>query len=444
MRISTYILLLAPLLCGHDPAHGQWAPAGMPDTAHTFDQVWSDGQYVFYAGRPDGPQLNNSLARYANGQWDMLDTLAGSLIHTVVAWQDTLFVGGSFDFQNRAVMYRENEMWRSYGDFDHGSVVRRLRVLDDTLYAVGSFDTIDGALFNGVAKRVGGHWEPVGSFPQPDQIFLDIVSYRDTLVVIGSSHFPQGRGISYLAPGADQWQLLGPGILGGMSGAHSLAVYQDRLYVGGQISVQAGNAGQEIMRWTGTQFEPLGDGLQFTYGNLSSFCDVRAMVEHDGLLYVGGGCNYSGELQSRGVAIWDGEQWCSLPGDPTQGNGVSGMDFLGDTLFIACGYYADDQWVNLAAKYIGDLQGGYCTSELGVSEAVRPTISVVPTAGGDWQVLGLDLGRHTYTVVDALGRIVVQGTVQGSAAILPGTGLSSGSYVVRFDESGTARIHVLR
>ncbi len=378
-----------------------------------------------------------ALAKYADGTWSALGPIDG-FTFSVVKYRDTLLIGGYFDMgigtTSLCVEFYDGDAWQPYGEFDYGADVRRLRVINDTLYAVGSFSSVDGQVSNGVAKRVGGTWVPVGAFPDPGQIVLDIVEYRDTLVVIGYVTFPTGRGIAYLDTDG-QWKLLGPGILGGMSGAHSLAVYQNDLYVGGQISLPAGNAGQEIMKWNGTAFEGLGQGLQWSENNTSSFCDVRAMVEHDGLLFIGGGCNYAGGIPSHGVAVWDGTRWCSVPGQPNQQQGIMGMDFYRDTLFITCGYIADGDSVNLAAKFVGTDYIDSCAASVGIGEIVPPgavTPTIAQTADGQWQVSGLSAGQHPYVVIDALGRLVQNGSLPGGdRSVIPTNDLKMGVYLVR-------------
>lgn len=311
-----------------------------------------------------------------------------------------------------------------------------LRVIDDTLYAVGSFSLVDSVPCGGVAKRVGGTWLPVGTFPDPIHSVMDIVKYRDTLVVIGNADFDAGRGIAYLDGG--EWKLLGPGILGGMSGAHSLAVYQNDLYVGGQISLAAGNPGQEIMRWTGSAFEGLGEGLQFTENNYTSFCDVRSMVEKDGLLFVGGGCNFIGGMESRGVAVWDGSRWCSVPGDPITGGGVFGMDFYRDTLFIATGNYADDNWVNLAAKFVGASYIDSCAAPVGVEEfpvvSDPGALSWIDRQDGSAMVQGLPRGSTPYAILNMQGAMIARGRLQSdgvSPTYVELPSMSPGVYLFR-------------
>jgi hypothetical protein len=396
-------------------AQPNWTAAGLPGHPYPFQQVWANGDSaIYYAGAVDSFE-ENSLLQYANGAWEMLGPLDG-LIYSVVVYRDTLLVGGDFDYQDQipapatCVKWWNGSAWLPFGAFPQYSNVRRLRVINDTLFAVGGFYCSDTTACNGVMQW-HGTWTSVGHFPDVNagsgiQI-TDIASYGGSLVVIGNADFDSGRSIAYLA--GDEWQVLGPGILGGFAGPHALAVYQGDLYVGGQIPLSAGNPGQEIMRWNGSTFEGLGLGLQIAEGNFSSFCDVRAMVEHDGLLFIGGGCNYAGGLESRGVAVWDGTGWCSVPGDITSNNSaIYGMDFYRDTLFAACGWIVKGDSVNMAAKYVGPSYTGACTGPIGVPESEGPEDpQVFPNPTSEVLTISTSSGASlSLTIVDALGRIV--------------------------------------
>ena len=138
------------------------------------------------------------------------------------------------------IAYWADSTWQLYGDLDHA--VWKLRVLDDTLYAVGSFDMADGQPANGIARRQGGQWVPVGQLPADEMNWWDVTKYQGRLITLGNGYINGLRGIYELVN--DEWSVLGPGFTGGISGAQSMVEFQGDLYVGGQILLQEGNAGQ--------------------------------------------------------------------------------------------------------------------------------------------------------------------------------------------------------
>ncbi|HRT54776.1 MAG TPA: hypothetical protein P5291_11875, partial [Flavobacteriales bacterium] len=234
-----------------------WASAGLPGTSVVLQEVYAtpNEDTLYYCGTL---QLNgvswwasNSIMRLTAQGWDTLGVVHG-VVTTVVHWHDTLVVGGAFTTVNSDTMYNVaahvNGNWLPFGVFQDLSV-RRLRIIDEELYAVGSFDSVDGdTTIVGIAVRRGGAWHRVGnSVEQDDPQLLDLTSYNGSIAAIGLMGNEDGRGIMQLIDST--WQLVGPGIQGGLSGAHSIMEYQGDLYVGGQLRLGEGNAGQDIMRW---------------------------------------------------------------------------------------------------------------------------------------------------------------------------------------------------
>jgi hypothetical protein len=431
-------LLLAALV--EIQAQPFWAAAGLPERCNPMRQVYapeSAGDEVYIVGRIilDTSAFwypLNPVMRYAAGSWDTLGYVQWGFIESIVEYHDTLIIGGNFTLTDdgtacEGILYWANGAWHPYGDLEHQ--VRRLRVLDDTLYATGGFHSADGQPAMGIARREGGQWVPVGTVQDPDVLMLDVIKYQGHLIAIGNGYINGLRGIFQFD--GTQWSALGQGIVGGVSGGACLAVYGGDLYVGGQLSIPEGNAGQEIMRWDGSAFHAVGTGLQWQLGDLLSFSTCADMKVHDGLLWVCGGFNYAGGVEAHGVATWDGSRWCGVQGDLVryQNGGVASMDFYGDTLFVACGDTADGQYMNKAAKFIGTSYADTCSGPVGVPafesqadmqvayNAVLGLITVQASVFGEVVVIG------------PLGQVVAR--TRGRNLHVPTAGWSPGIYMVR-------------
>lgn len=406
---------------------------------------------IYYSGRTvldTGSywSAKNPVLRYSTGQWDTLGYLPTPVIYSVVLYHDTLMAGGGFTTLDdgtpaEGIAYWDGSAWQLYGDLDHA--VWKLRVLDDTLYAVGSFDHADGQPANGIARRQGGQWVPVGQLPADQMLWVDVIKYQGRLVTIGNGYINGLRGIFQLVN--NEWSVLGPGFVGGISGAQCLEVYQGDLYVGGQILLQEGNAGQSIMRWDGTAFHPVDSGLQANFNDFSSIATAACMTVHNNLLWVGGGFNYASGVEAHGVATWDGIRWCGVPGDLVNyvGGGVVSMDFYHDTLFVTSGDTADGQYVNQGAKFIGSSYVDSCGGPVGIS-----TTAVVDhsrflawlDASGQWVVTGATPGIQPLFLSDAAGRVALRSQVRvpvdAPLFIEPGA-LAAGAYVLRIGGRST-------
>ena len=361
------------------------------------------------------------------------------IVTSLLIHNDTLFIGGQFQnaTNHSHVAYHADGTWHYYGNFS--SAVNRLVVIEDTLYACGVFTEVDGNPTPGVAKRVGGHWIGVGPVLPGGSSVGDLVKYNGRLVRTSNMTIDGIMRIHEFVDG--QWVGLGPGIQGGLGGAKRLAVYQGDLYVSGQFTPVAGNAGKEIMRWDGEQFHSLGSGLERALGDQTSFCTGADMIVHDGFLWVAGGCNFAGGIPASGIARWDGTEWCGGPGSlGVPANGVSNIAFYRDTLFASVFVpQIDGVFVNYLAKIIGEEFVEVCSGPVGMAElnSQDSPVHAYSLGDGQWIFSGLEPGMYSYRVVDMLGRTMVRSQFVVNDRWSPPINLSplaNGVHTVLFDK----------
>lgn len=431
------LLVWLPLMAAGQP---NWEHAGIPGRVISLFCVWANPAHdtIYYGGNVSldstlNWQQTNPVLMYASGQWETVGPIWGD-INSIVKWRDTLFVGGYFlqaggqPIQHIAAY--ANGVWSPYGVFNNG--IRKLKVLDDTLYVMGSFTTVDGIDSKLIAKRSGGQWVPIGDLePSSFGGILDAEIYQGQLVACGAMTLPDGRLV--IVFDGTQWSALGPGILGGVSGARCLSVFGNELYVGGQFSTADGNPGMNIMRWDGTQFNAVGDGIRWQLGS-TSFAAVFTMAVHDSVLFVGGGFNYAGGVPANGVAMWDGVEWCGVPGEflyPGT-SGVEAMDFYHDTLFVACGWIVDADSVYKNAKFVGSTYPDTCSGPVGIGEGGSWHQSVVlyPNPTNEHFVLTGFMGIRMIEFFDTQGRKLRSILVQADEPINIAD-LTTGLYTIR-------------
>lgn len=421
-------------------------PTGLPGSSLNLQRVQSDSseEAVYFGGaiKIDTAAWfeTNPVLRYADGQWDTLGRF-NNIVHSITVYHDTLIVGGDFTMAEGISVSHiacfSNGQWHPYGSFD--SRVRQLKILDGTLYAVGPFVLADGDTCYGAAQRTGSQWTSVASItPTSFGGFVDIEGFNGNLVIVGPVTAGGGHGIFFRA--LDEWVLLGPGISGSLSSGRCLSVFQGSLFIGGQISTSEGNVGQSIMRWDGSQFHSVGNGIWWELGSPST-ATVTSLAVHDDLLFVGGGFHFAGDLPVEGLVTWDGVQWCRVPGGLTsEAHGIWSMAFYQDTLFIATiNDSLDGEFTNRAAKFIGTSYADSCSGPVNIPE---PATSSFLSILYDVQTSSLSFTLQSsianfldadLQLFDPLGRLVLAKEFRPNEPVSVAT-LPSGVYVARVSD----------
>lgn len=361
------------------------------------------------------------LANFKSGEWSYVQGFGGGGLYTSVRFGDTLVVGGYFhtlaDEPINLLAAWYDSTWHNFGQFPSEGVVRKLRVVNGVLYAVGSFHTVDGSVCHGVAKRVGGHWEGLGSIDYPigdEPIVLEVCEYQGNIVVGGEMN-PIGLGNDLMQFDGTNWLDVGGGLLGGVGAVTCLAVYQNELYVGGGLYVGAGSPGHGLVRWNGSSWSDVGGSMRDIYGTTTYNASASSLLVHDGKLLVGGAFGYAGTLHANQFAIWDGSTWCAT-GDSIGGT-VESMAFYHDTLFIACTDSLDGQAVNYIGRWIGGVFEQVC-EQVGIVELLEESvlpIGIGPLVGERRSLFGLPDGSVQLRVFDATGRLINSEVVVSSA-----------------------------
>lgn len=455
MKKSILLGCIATCCTAHATAQW-WEDAELPGLADGVTEIYEDsvtntmyctGALQFGMGSP------NTFRMYHQGSWSVSDSFNLDVM-TVRRYNDTLVVGGAFSevngqaFQHIAAYV--NGTWVPYGAFN--GLVYALRVLGGNLYAVGFFTVADGhSGCGGVAKRVGGNWEPVGNMPAIHDYpgWTDIILYQGNLVVTGTTTF-EGLPFKHIIQyDGQQWVPLGPGIQTSLGGGGTLAVYKNELYVGGIFRLSEGNVGHCIMRWNGSEWHPVGTGVQDEDNGYSYAIGVRKLIVKDSLLFACGGFHYAGNAPAAFTATWDGDRWCGFSGSMDPFLGAVTMGFYGDTLFVGCGNMADGQPVNHLVRYIGETWGDSCSVPMGdfgmgITDAPTPQqeLRLADLGDGRYRLLGV-AATGELRVYDAMGRLL---RVLGLHAEADGTdpfdlsGLPTGGYLL--DLAGQWRGHV--
>jgi len=331
-----------------------------------------------------------ALAQCPN-QWEAapLQGLSGIQVSSVKAFDDgnglKLWAtdGGTLAWPSPHLVRWDRERWTSMGVFEAAGqdpFVYEIEVCDlgsgPSLYTLGSFDRIDGALIASIARWTGSGWAPLGSGLRTE----DGYKPADPLC---ATVFDDGSG--------------------------------PQLYVGGLIETAGGTPVQNIARWDGASWSAVGGGIDGLVRALKVYDDGSGPA-----LYAAGAFHQAGGQPASRIARWDGSTWSSV------GAGCNGVvqalevfdDGSGPKLVAAGEFFAPgsgvaawdgSSWSTLGAGLAGPGMSGRglgVRSEGGVpvlyvggtfsSAGASAASNVARWDGASWSALGSGTNNHVY------------------------------------------------
>jgi len=168
----------------------------------------------------------------------------------------------------------------------------------------GGFSRAGTALVNNIAAWNGRRWSRLG----------DGINYRVEALTVYQGRLIAGGGFSQAGgivarniarwDGA-QWEPLAEGLSGRV---RCLTVYDNELIAGGDFDSAGGVVASGIAAWDGSQWHTLGSGLKY----FESRGRALTVVEYNGQLIAGGYFTSAGDVEAENVARWDGTAWSPL------------------------------------------------------------------------------------------------------------------------------------
>ncbi|MEM7483436.1 MAG: hypothetical protein AAF481_19920, partial [Acidobacteriota bacterium] len=348
---------------------GRTGVSGRVRALAVFDDGSGPAVYIGGTGLTDGLVPNNLV------RWDgeRLSDVAGGptgSVYALAVYDDgsgpRLYIGGAFSFAGgldvQGIVSWDGGTWE---DLAGGVTSSRLDFFSGTCIPVsGAVDALrvfdDG---NGATLFVGGNFVSVGG-----GISTDRVARWTATGWAGTVPAPAG---------CEPWRV------------RSFAEYDDgtgnRLYAGGTFDSLGGIPLSNIARWSGTTWEPLGEGIgREIAGVPSAQSQVNALAVYDSgdgaELIAAGLFNRAGTLTAsiRNIARWDGTRWRSLD------DGLEGYFFS-----------SLDQPAGLQALAVHDDGSGpalYAAGSFESAEAERFGGSIARWNGISWNAVGGGLG----------------------------------------------------
>jgi hypothetical protein len=315
---------------------------GSVDALAVFDDGSGPGLYAGGSFFHAGGVLANSVARWNGATWQPLGSGIGGYsesVRSLAVFDDgtgpALYVGGEFSEGQQApgngIARWNGAGWSSLGtgmsNSDPQAWVAAMTVFDPgsgpSLYVGGRFQHAGSSAAFHLARWQGGTWSSLS-----DGSSAGITGPVDALATFddgaGPSLYAAGTfDLAGVTPAASvakwngaSWSALGGGLVPDV--IYALQAFDDgtgpALYVGGRNLPLNGHATGHIVRWNGTAWSTLGNGVSGFQNetNVTAFA-VYSDANGPGL-YVGGHFTHASNVYSSSVIRWDSSGWRSVGG----------------------------------------------------------------------------------------------------------------------------------
>lgn len=287
-------------------------------TALALAILWSAGNRAGAAPPVDAPFAGPSLAVVPEDPldtaWSTTFSVPGvtGAVNCMTSFDGALALGGRFDYAGtiaaRGVALWDAAGWHAIGDTDFGEAVdvRALVVFRNQLVAAGSARSRTGFRAPFVQTWNGSTWtvlQSPGDASSESGVFAAAV-YHGDLFVAGRFTVMGGVPCNNIARwDGTQWHPVGEGTAGNSGLVTSLALFGDELVAAGDFTRAGGQFASRVARWNGSEWRTIGYGVLGTVECIA--------VYHDELI-AGGWFDYAEGRPARRIARWNGTSWNPL------------------------------------------------------------------------------------------------------------------------------------
>jgi hypothetical protein len=280
------------------------------------------------------------IAAWTGTSWDTSITgLNGYPVLSINEYQNNLYVSGYIEYNGFTKW--NGTSWDSIDwAFGNTGAANTLIVYDSLLYCSGNFIDVNGNYSLGIAVWNGNNWIPIGlphGVSEVEGVCYSIVFQN--MIYFASSFYDTltNTSFSLLTFDGTNWNELGNNL---GSFIHSLAVYNNELYIGGGPLAN----GQFIYKWDGTNFVNVGGGINNEIDNLRVIGNK---------LYAVGSFTQAGIVSVSNIAVWDGYNWSAFSSD-TFNIGIGDIAVFNNELYVTGGFTKiNSDTVMYIAKYNG-------------------------------------------------------------------------------------------
>jgi trimeric autotransporter adhesin len=311
-----------------------WSPLGAGVNHHVlamavFDDGTGPALYVGGFFTEAGGKPANHIARWDGQQWSALDIGTNDTVRAFAVFDDgdeaSLIIGGDFTeaggIEANHVARWDGSQWHSIGAGFDDAVYALTNVDGDNrpdLVAGGAFSESDGVSTMRVAAWDGEQWAPMGQgFTGPFVHALVNDDLGDGPMLLAGGRLTDASDEEHFVVArwdGKAWVPIDEGV-SHINVANMLAVFEEQsgpvLYAGGLFSYPNSPGQFNLVRWTGEHWRTPGQGIE-TIEGYGAFVATHFDDGGGEQLYLGGGFFGAGNVPSRNLIRWSGEQWSSI------------------------------------------------------------------------------------------------------------------------------------
>lgn len=259
-----------------------------------------------------------------------------------------------------------------------------LAVMGSDLYVGGNFTTAGGIPVNHIAKWNGSGWSALISSNGSTGIngIVTALAVSGT-TLYASGWFTTAGGIpaeNIAKWDGTNWSPLGSG-LPAFGAVEALAVMGNNLYAGGGFTTTSGGPGDLIAQWdmTASAWSALGNS-----GGMND--QVTSLMVNGTDLYAGGQFTFAGAVPANYIAKWDGTSWSALGTGMNYWVGGSGLKMMAGNLYVGGRFTsAGGNTANYIAKWNGSTWSSFGT---GINNGMNNEVEGLAVIGTDLYASG--------------------------------------------------------
>ncbi|MBS0189459.1 MAG: hypothetical protein JSS51_15455 [Planctomycetes bacterium] len=297
---------------------------------------WGSDLVAIEVSTGDGGGSSSALRLWDDATWRSIGSGFDGAVHIATVFRGELVVGGRFEtapgVSARNIARWDGRSWMPLGTGTDGAV-STLVEYDGSLIAGGTFRDAGGIAVSYFARWTGDHWEriqPPGGTTSSDDFVGDLLEFNGELIGAGKFHIPGGSLVHSIARwDGTQWRPLGTGIEYANGAVSAITIFRGELVATGAFTQAGGTAANRIARWNGTQWFALDVGIASV-----TFSSGYALAVLNDELVVGGTFEKAGGSQAKAIAKWNGNSWSAFPAPIVSGT-VNALATYGNQLIVS-------------------------------------------------------------------------------------------------------------